>query len=343
MKEIQAPVVVIPNLNGGDDTLDAIKSLTEQTLPPYIIVVDNASTDGSVEKIEEQYPEVEIIRNKRNEGYAGGVNPGFRRALELGAKYAAPFNDDAVADKRWLKQLVENLDNNPKVGAAACKVLTADGERLDSSGDFYTNWGLPYPRGRRDYDIRKYDSQTDIFAASGAASLYRMKTLEQIGLLDEDFFAYYEDVDLSFRMQLAGWKVSFVPGAFVYHHIGMTSARIKGFTTYQTMKNLPLLWFKNVPKQYFWHVGSRLLLAQTLFFGRAITRGQGWIALKGAARGLLLIIKKRPERKQIQNSKKVSDKYIWDMLVHDLPPNARTLRSLRTRWWKLARREEEFS
>ncbi|HUB93396.1 MAG TPA: glycosyltransferase family 2 protein [Verrucomicrobiae bacterium] len=335
---MEKPVVVIPNLNGGEDLLAATQSLFDQSLEPYIIVVDNGSTDDSVEALSRKYPDVEIIRNQKNEGYAGGVNPGFRRAIELNASYTAPFNDDAIADKRWLKQLVEYLDAHPKVGAAAPKVVTSDKERLDSTGDYYTNWGLPYPRGRREYDLHKYDDQTDIFAATGAATLFRVKALKQVGLMDEDFFAYYEDVDLGFRLQLAGWKVAFVPGSVVYHKIGMTSSRIKGFTTHQTMKNLPLIWFKNVPKQYLWHIGWRLALAQTLFFGRAITRGQGWTALKGICKSYYLMLKKVPERQQIQRDKKVSDVYIWRMIVHDLPPNAAALRRLRASWWKLTRR-----
>ena len=266
-KSTNTPVVVIPNLNGGSELLAAVHSLIEQSLEPYVIIVDNASTDNSIEAVTKKYPDIEIIRNQKNEGYAGGVNPGLRRAIELGAKYAAPFNDDAVADKRWLKQLVIYLDEHPKVAAAASKVLTADGQRLDSSGDYYTIWGLPYPRGRREYDTHKYDGETEIFAASGASSLYRVKALQQVGLFDEDFFAYYEDVDLGFRFQLAGWKVAFVPGSIVYHHIGMTSSRIKGFTTYQTMKNLPLLWFKNVPKQYpLWRVGWRAHVGTNAIF-----------------------------------------------------------------------------
>ena len=339
-KSMNKPVVVIPNLNGGKELLAAVQSLAEQSLEPHIIVVDNASTDGSAEVVEQEYPNVEIIRNKRNEGYTGGVNPGFQRAIEIGAEFVAPFNDDAVADKHWLKLLVDYLRANPKVGAANPKVVTSDKERLDSAGDYYTSWGLPYPRGRRSYALQQYDNDTDIFAASGAASLYRVKALMQVGLLDQDFFAYYEDIDLSFRLQLSGWKVAFVPSSVVYHHIGMTSGRIKGFTTYQTMKNLPMLWFKNVPKQYFWHVGARLFLAQTLFFGRAVTRGQWWPALKGATVGAYLIIKKIPVRRHLQASRKVSDAYIGKMIVHDLPPNAHALRELRSVWWRLSHLSE---
>lgn len=337
---INKPVVVIPNLNGGDELLAAVESLQKQTVEPYVIVVDNASTDGSVEKLLDVYPTVEVIRNKKNKGYAGGVNPGLQRAIELGAKYAAPFNDDAVASKQWLQLLVDYLDANPKVGAAACKVVTADKERLDSTGDYYTNWGLPYPRGRREYNLTKYDELTDIFAASGAASLYRVKALQDVGLFDEAFFAYYEDVDLSFRLQLAGWKVAFVPSSVVYHHIGLTSGRIKGFTTYQTMKNLPLLAYKNVPRKYLWHVWMRLTLAQTMFFGRAVTRGQGWPAFKGVVMSVILLVAKVPARRHIQQTRRVSDEYIWSKMVHDLPPNASALRHLRARWWKLRRRHE---
>src|SRR5580765_3032758 len=233
-KSITQPVVVIPNLNGGDALLAAIESLTKQTMQPHIIVVDNASIDGSAERAKEQYPDIELLRNSVNLGYAGGVNPGFERAIKLGASYVAPFNDDATADPAWLAKLVQCLDENPDVAAANPKVLTGDKERLDSTGDYYTNWGLPYPRGRRSYNLRKYDTDTTIFAASGAASLYRVSALKKVGLLDQDFFAYYEDVDLSFRLQLIGWKILFVPDALVYHAIGMTSGRMKGFTTRQT-------------------------------------------------------------------------------------------------------------
>lgn len=333
------PVVVIPNLNGGSALLEAIQSLMEQSLLPYIIVVDNASTDGSTEEVIQRYPGIEVIRNQRNRGYAGGVNPGLQRAIELGATYAGPFNDDAIADKRWLKQLVEFLDSHPKYGAVAPKVVSSDRERLDSTGEFYTSWGLSYPRGRREYDTHKYDHDTDVFAASGAACLYRVNALQQVGLLDEDFFAYYEDVDLSFRLQLAGWKISFLPSAVVYHHIGMTAARVSGFYAQQTLKNLPLLWFKNVPRGYFWQIGSKLFITQILFFGKAVTRGQGWSALKGSFKGLMLIIKKIPVRKRIQADKKISDRYFGAILVHDLPPNAAALRNLRAQWRKLTRRK----
>ena len=338
-KSMSGPCVIVPNWNGSDSLRDCLDSLRVQSVKAHVIVVDNGSSDGSAELVAEEYPEVELIRHTENKGYAGGVNPGFRRAIKSGATYAAPFNNDAVADKHWLKHLVQELDAHPKAGIATCKLLTADGTRLDSTGDYYTVWGLPYPRGRGESDLDKYDQQTEVFGASGGASLYRVSMLEDIGLFDEDFFAYYEDVDLSFRAQLAGWRVRYVPASVVYHQIGSTSGRMKGFTTYQTMKNLQLLYYKNVPGRFLWRIGWRLLLTEFLFVGRAFTRRQGWKAVSGDWRGSLLILTKLGERRRIQRSKKVTNDYIWGLLVHDLPPNARALRHLRGRLWKLRGRK----
>lgn len=322
------PVVVIPNWNGADHISACLDSLIDQTLEPHIIVVDNGSKDNSLE-ILRKYTAVEVIEHPRNKGFTGGVNAGFKKAIADGFHYVAAFNNDAVADKRWLAELVDCLKSDPGVGIVTCKLLTSDGKRLDSTGDYYTSWGLPYPRGRGETDIDKYDEQTDIFAASGGASLYRVSMLEKIGLFDEDFFAYYEDVDLSFRAQLAGWKICYVPQAKAYHQIGGTSSQHRGFTTYQTMKNLPLLLIKNVPRRYIFSIGWRFTLAHTLFFFRAIIRGNGWFAIKGDAVGTWLLFTGLRKRWHIQRSKVVSDEYIWKQIVHDLPPNARALRALR--------------
>lgn len=325
--------VVVPNWNGADHLKACVDSLLGQSLSCRVIVVDNGSVDGSLTLLE-KYSGLEVILHDENRGFAGGVNAGFRRAMEDGLKYVATLNNDAVADTDWLRGLATVLDKNPRVGIVTSKILDATGKKLDSTGDYLTNWGLPYPRGLGETDKGQYDDQTEIFGGSGGASLYRVKMLEEIGLFDEDFFAYYEDVDLSFRAQLAGWKVRFAPLATVRHAIGATSGKIRGFTAYQTMKNLQLLLYKNLPKHFKGHVWRRFTLAHTLFLLRAISRGLGWPAVKGDLKGTFLILKKRGERRRIQAAKKVSDEYIWNMLVHDLPPNARNLRRLRGIWWK---------
>src|SRR6185437_14437089 len=134
---MQKVLVVIPNWNGADDIRTCLDSLRQQTLQPHVVVVDNGSTDDSVDIIEAEYPEVEIIRHTANKGYAGGVNPGFRVAIDRRFDYAAPLNNDAVADKNWLRYLSDYLSAHHGVGIAASKLVSIDGAHIDSTGDQY--------------------------------------------------------------------------------------------------------------------------------------------------------------------------------------------------------------
>ena len=326
--------IVVPNWNGIDSLGACLDSLSAQSFEAIVIVVENGSTDGSQQFIAKNYQTVTLLQQEKNLGFAGGVNVGIRYAIDQGYDYVALFNNDAIADKYWLKNLQAAMDE-PTTGMTTCTFMSIDKQHLDSTGDQFTVWGLPYPRGRGESSAKKYKLQTDIFAASGGASLYRVSMLKEIGLFDEDFFAYYEDVDISFRAQLAGWKVKYIPEAIAYHDTGSTSRKIKGFTTYQTMKNLPLVIFKNVPAGLMWPILWRFMIAHSLFFLRAVSRGQGWIALKGDAEGTRLLFKKTDERRRIQKTRNVSNDYIWGIITHDLPPNATALRKLRAKYWKL--------
>jgi GT2 family glycosyltransferase len=337
-KLMQTPktAIVVPNWNGKDSLSECLDSLLVQTQSAQIIVVDNGSLDGSADFVEKNYPKIILVRHTKNLGFTGGVNAGIKKAMEHDSKYVALLNNDAVADKNWLEHLVDFLDSNPKAGIATSKICDADNKQLDSTGEAYSIWGLPFPRGRGEGYSHKHDKDTWVFGASGGASIYRIKMLKQIGLFDDDFFAYYEDVDLSFRAQLAGWKVGYEPKALVYHKIGATSSKLKGFTTYQTMKNLPQVLLKNVPRGLFWRTELRFELAYWSFFFSALSRGQGWPALKGYLMALLMIPKKLWQRHKIQKSRSVSIDYIDSIMVHDLPPAAHKLRVLRAKWWKFA-------
>jgi GT2 family glycosyltransferase len=319
--------VVIPNWNGLEELPACIDSLLAQTQEHRIIVVENGSVDGSLEFIQTNYPQVELIIHKKNKGFAGGVNAGIRKSI-LDDDYVALFNNDAVADKDWLKNLVDDLQVNDDAGIATCKFMSIDREHLDSTGDMYTTWGLPYPRGRGETATDKYDDRVQVFGASGGASLYRISMLKQIGLFDEDFFAYYEDVDISFRAQLAGWKVRYVPEAIAYHKIGATSSKISGFTTYQTIKNLPWILWKNAPFTVLVRVLPRFTVAYTSFMLSAAWRGQEWPVIKGFTVMYCLLPKKLLQRLIIQHKRKVTSSYIWDSMTHELPPNATKLRTL---------------
>lgn len=320
--------VVVPNWNGVDDLGNCLDSLLAQSLQPRIIVVENGSKDGSLEFIEQNYPSVEVIVHKKNKGFAGGVNAGIRQAIKDKDEFVALFNNDAVADKDWLKNLVDDLTINDDTGIATCKLMSIDKKHLDSTGDMYTVWGLPYPRGRSEPISDKYDDWLQVFAASGGASLYRVSMLQEIGLFDEDFFAYYEDVDLSFRAQLADWKVRYVPEAMAYHKIGATSSKIQGFTTYQASKNLPWLLVKNAPLTVLLRVLPRFMSAYLAFMISASWRNQAWPATRGFFKMYYWLPKKIVQRWQIQRRRKVTSSYIWAAMTHDLPPNAYKLRLL---------------
>ncbi len=327
--------VVIPNWNGREELPACLDSLLRQSAPADIVVVENGSTDGSAALLAKDYPQVTVLPQKKNLGFAGGVNVGIQYALDSDYTYVALFNNDAVAHTDWLKHLLQVLTDNQEAGIATCKLMDSQKIHLDSTGDMYTIWGLPYPRGRGEPVGAQYDTATEVFGASGGASLYRADMLKQIGLFDEKFFAYYEDVDISFRAQLADWKVCYAPKAIAYHQIGATSSKMKGFTTYQTMKNLPMLFWKNTPWRFVPRMFPRLFFAYWLMMFRALFDGRGWPALKGQ----VVFLKNLPytfsQRRKIQTMKTASDTYIWSILTHDLPPNATKLRVLRSHWWRL--------
>jgi GT2 family glycosyltransferase len=324
--------IIVLNWNGIKDTLDCLDSLRNQSYKNFtILVVDNGSTDNSHELLSKYQSEhvenVEVIYNPQNFGFSGGVNTGIEWALNEDFEYIALFNNDATADKDWLQKLVDAIQ--PKeVGISTGLLLLGDGKNIDSTGDWYSTWGLPFPRNRGD-KAEKAPKKEFVFSASGGASLYKTEMLRNIGLFDEDFFAYYEDVDISFRAQLAGWKVVYEPSAIAYHKQGATANKISGFAVYQTFKNLPLLFIKNVPTGLLFPIGIRFYFAYLLMFFNAIAKGNGKSAVKGVWMSFILGFKKLGERHEIQKNKKVTTKYIKNMLWNDLPPDQTGLRTLR--------------
>jgi GT2 family glycosyltransferase len=332
-KSIDQIAVVVLNWNGIKDTITCLDSLLLQTFPHYkIIVIDNGSSDNSLDQLKkyaidhEDY-QIELICNNKNLGFAGGVNTGIRWALENNFDAIALFNNDATADKNWLSNLVKGLDNQ-EVGISTGLLLHENGKTIDSTGEFYSKWGLSFPRNRGENTVFA-NVNSMVFGATGGATLYRSTMLKEIGLFDDDFFAYYEDADISFRAQLAGWKVAYNSEAIAYHKQGATSSKIPGFAVYQTFKNLPVLFLKNVPKELLLFIGCRFYLAYALMYFNTFTHGTGWPATKGLFKSLVLTPKALKERSVIQHNKKVSTDYIKSILWDDLPPDQTGLRKLR--------------
>ncbi len=332
MKSIVKIAIIVPNWNGEKSIASCLSSLINQSgsLDYRIIVVENGSTDNSANIIKD-FKDVVLLKQSKNLGFAGGVNKGIEYAIKKEFDYIALFNNDAIAEKDWLLNLVKGFKKDSKIGIVTSKIVDSKNKYIDSTGDFLTIWGLPFPRGRKEKISSKYDTQNYVFSGSGGASVYSTKMLNEIGFFDRSFFAYYEDVDLSFRAQLAGWKVFYEPKAIVYHQIGATSSKIKGFTTYQTMKNLPLLLWKNVPTVILIKMVPRFTLAYIGFIVSAHQRKQLKFALRGIFMSCLLFFPKTLSRYRICKKRKVSVKYINSLLVYDLPPNAYKLRKLRNK------------
>ncbi|MCX5914111.1 MAG: glycosyltransferase family 2 protein [Deltaproteobacteria bacterium] len=209
--------VIIVNWNGKDYPKDCLESLRFQAFSAFeVVLVDNGSTDGSVEWIQENFPGwVRVLRNARNEGFSGGNNRGIRAAL---GKYIVLLNNDAQADSLCLEELVKVAEENPRAGMLACKIYPQGGPKIiDNVGHLIYRDGLNRGRGRLEVDRGQYEKIEEVFFPSGCAALYRREMLEEVGLFDEDFFAYWDDTELGFKGRLAGWRCLYVPKAVVHH------------------------------------------------------------------------------------------------------------------------------
>jgi GT2 family glycosyltransferase len=319
--------VVIPTWNGAHFLGECLRSLASQTHPAEIIVVDNASTDGSAELVGDRFPKVSLVRLPSNRGFAGAVNVGIDHALRSGVDYIALFNNDAVAEPDWLERLIACAEQHPEAGIVTSKLLLADGIHIDSTGDFYSSWGWAYPRGRDEVDHGQYDAPElrEVFCGSGGASLFRARMLQQVGSFDEDYFAYLEDQDLGFRAQLRGWRARYEPQARAYHRMMGTSATIEHFGRYHAIRNCIYLYVKNVPAPLFWRYLPKFLLGLTLMAANDVRRRRFRAIARAYLDAAIHLPRMLRKRRRVQAARRVEVGYIDSILVHPLPPTQKTL------------------
>ncbi len=323
--------VVVPNWNGARFLGDCLDSLSRQTVPAEIIVVDGGSTDRSRQLIAERFSEVKLVALDANPGFAGAVNRGIERALAAGAEFVALLNNDAAAEPDWLERLLRTARANPQAGTVTSKLLLEDRVHIDSTGDFYSSWGWAYPRGRDELDRRQYDDPRlrEVFCGSGGASLYRRSMLEDVGMFDEDYFAYLEDQDLGFRAQLMGWKALYEPRAVAYHRLMGTSSTMAHFGRYHAIRNCIYLYVKNMPHPLCWKYLPKFLIGLTLMAANDVRRRR----FKAIAGAYVEALRRMPamlaKRHRVQAARRVPASYIDSVLVHPLPPTQRGLIRLR--------------
>jgi GT2 family glycosyltransferase len=251
--------VVIPNWNGAHHLPVCLDALRRQTYPHLeLIVVDNGSTDGSLALLARDYAEVRVLRLGRNLGLTGGNNAGFRAAQ---GEVLVSLNNDTEAEDRFVEALVTPLLEHPEAGMAAAKMLLFDRrDTIHSAGDGYGVDGIPFNRGVWERDEGQYDEPRWIFGGCGGAVAYRRQMLDQVGLFDESFFMYCEDVDLNWRAQLAGWGCWYAPDAVVYHKLSATGGG--PIASYYTGRNTLWVLAKDVPGELLRRYGGRMLRAQ---------------------------------------------------------------------------------
>jgi GT2 family glycosyltransferase len=228
---------VVVNWNGVGCLEACLTSLLAQTWPRLeIIVVDNGSTDGSQGVLRSRYKtDITLIESPVNLGFAGGNNVGIRAAR---GAYIALLNNDAVAEPDWIRALVEAAERDAGVGMCASRILVLGAESvIDSAGLLMSADGIGRGRGRLERDGEAFAKAEDALIPSACAALYRRAMLDEIGLFDEDFFAYCEDSDLGLRGRLAGWRCRYVPGAIVHHAYSRSAGAYSTFKAFQVERN----------------------------------------------------------------------------------------------------------
>jgi GT2 family glycosyltransferase len=305
--------VIVPSLNGAHLLPDCLDSLVRQTYPELeVIVADGASTDTTAELVGQRYPAIRLMRLPRNLGFAGNVNAGLRAAR---GEVLCLLNNDARADTDWVAACVEALTHESGIGSVASKVLYADARTINSAGDLLCRDGSARQRGNGQVDSATWQVPTRVFGASGSAAAYRRAMLQDVGLLDERFFMYLEDVDLAFRAQLRGWGCYYEPAARVMHRGGASGGG--ALESFYNGRNLIRLLAKDLPTGLVRCMLPAILTYQTQRWRQALGAWRGSAAratLRGQLVGVAGLPRHLADRPAIQRRRRVSDQTLFAQL-----------------------------
>lgn len=301
--------VIVVNYNGGHMVCQCLEALQQQRFGDFAtIVVDNNSCDDSVQSIREAFPEVTVIALPENLGFAGGVN---RALKETGlGTLVALLNPDAFPSPDWLEKLVSSAQRYPNYAAFGSRMYgDSDKRTLDGVGDAYHFSGLPWRQGHGKANSAFYDREAEIFAPCAAAALYRTDVLQQVGGLDEDLFLYVEDIDLGFRLRLAGYRSLYIPSANVLHVGSAFVGKHSDLQIYHGHRNLVWVFVQNMPGLLFWSFLPAHIALNLVTLVWFTLRGKGpviWRSKRDAWLGLPLAWKKR-ERIQARRTASIRD------------------------------------
>jgi GT2 family glycosyltransferase len=318
--------VVIVTWNGRgylDACLEAVAA--QQGVEAETILVDNASTDGTSTYVRERFPWVRLVTLGENRGFAGGNNAGVRAAR---GRYVALLNNDTVADAGWLRALRAGVDEAAGFALTTSRIVYMhDPQIIDSAGDGMLRWGGAFKRHHGAPAAAAGESQ-EVFGVCGAACLLPRSVFDELGGFDEDFFASHEDVDLSYRARLRGYRCRYVADAVVRHHGSGTLGKSSAFSVFQGQRNLEWAYVKNTPMSLLLRTlpGHVIYnIAAAAYFTRAGLGGPFVRAKLAALAGLPAMVRKRAA---IQRARQVGAEGIVPHLEND--------------WLAVKRREKRF-
>ncbi len=310
--------VVIVNWNSGALLARTLESLRHQHRPAdHIIVVDNASSDDSLERAAPHLDAVEVLRLTSNVGFASANNAAARSARAYDA--LALLNPDAEAEPGWLAALVEAADRYPDAASFASQIrFAAAPDVLDGAGDSYHASGRAWRNG---YGVAasSWPVQDDeVFAACGAAALYRRAAFEEAGGFDERYFCYFEDVDLGFRLRLRGYGCMYVHRAVVRHVSAAVAGDKSDFAIYHGQRNAVWTFVKNMPRPLCWMYLPQHLALNAAALGYYTAKGKGKVVFKAkidALRGLRPMLQ---ARRDVQSDRTIDPRRLRQLFAHGL-------------------------
>lgn len=238
--------IIIPNYNGKHFLKPCLESLAEQSCTDFkILVVDNHSTDGSIEYIQTHYPGIRLLTLKKNYGFSAAVNAGIRRAA---TPYVILLNNDTTVEPRFVEELLHAIEESPKIFSVSSKMLQMHHpDLIDGAGDLYTllGWGVARGAGR---PAGNYTRPDEVFSACAGAAIYRRSVFQEIGWFDVSHFAYLEDIDIGYRARIHGYQNRYCPDAIV-HHVGSgtSGSKYNSFKVRTSARNSIWLVYKNMP------------------------------------------------------------------------------------------------
>ena len=245
--------VVILNYNGVNFLKKYLPTVIRYSQGAEIVVADNASTDDSVAFMKREFPQITLLENKENAGFAGGYNWALS---QIKAKYYVLLNSDIEVTPNWLEPVIQLMESDQQIAACQPKIRSVFQkdyfEYAGASGGFIDQWGYPFCRGRIfeavEKDEGQYDDVREVFWATGACMFVRADVYHKLGGLDEDFFAHMEEIDFCWRAKNEGYKIMVQPASVIYHVGGGTLPKSSAHKTYLNFRNNFMLLYKNLPK-----------------------------------------------------------------------------------------------